>query len=78
MATQKYVGVDGCKGGWIFVAIGPEDSVEFGVFENGRKIVGDDAGPRVENESSHDAGDGCQLSNHLIHCCPLDNIFRLP
>lgn len=34
MIGHRYIGVDGCKAGWFFVATGPGDNVEFGVFEN--------------------------------------------
>jgi hypothetical protein len=33
MPIDKYMGVDGCKAGWFFVAIGPGDDVEIGIFE---------------------------------------------
>ena len=33
MKEDKYLGVDGCKAGWFFVALGTRDSEEFGVFE---------------------------------------------
>ena len=33
MTIDKYMGVDGCKAGWFFVAIGPGDDVEIGIFE---------------------------------------------
>jgi len=34
MTKNRYLGVDGCKAGWFFVAIGPENEAEFGVFES--------------------------------------------
>lgn len=34
MAENKFLGVDGCKAGWFFVAVGPGDEAEFGVFQN--------------------------------------------
>ena len=33
MQSDKHIGVDGCKAGWFFVAIGPDDDVEIGIFE---------------------------------------------
>lgn len=33
MNSSKYIGVDGCKAGWFFVAIGPGDELELGIFE---------------------------------------------
>ena len=33
MPIDKYIGVDGCKAGWFFVAIGPADNLEIGIFE---------------------------------------------
>lgn len=33
MPIEKFIGVDGCKAGWFFVAIGPGDDVEVGIFE---------------------------------------------
>jgi len=33
MPIDKYLGVDGCKAGWFFVAIGPGDDLEIGIFE---------------------------------------------
>ncbi len=32
MPIDKYIGVDSCKAGWFFVAIGPGDAHEFGIF----------------------------------------------
>ena len=32
MPIYNYIGVDGCKVGWFFVAIGPDDGLEFGIF----------------------------------------------
>ena len=32
MPIDKYIGVDGCKAGWFFIAIGPGDAHEFGIF----------------------------------------------
>jgi predicted RNase H-like nuclease len=34
MTKNRYLGVDGCKAGWFFVVIGPENEAEFGVFES--------------------------------------------
>jgi predicted RNase H-like nuclease len=34
MSENKFLGVDGCKAGWFFVAIGQGHEAEFGVFEN--------------------------------------------
>jgi len=34
MAIEKYIGVDGCKAGWFFTAIGPDNDVELGIFES--------------------------------------------
>jgi len=33
LESEKYIGVDGCKAGWFFSAIGPDDDVEIGIFE---------------------------------------------
>ena len=33
MPIDKYIGVDGCKAGWFFVAIGPGAELELGIFE---------------------------------------------
>jgi predicted RNase H-like nuclease len=38
MKEDKFIGVDGCKAGWFFVALGKRDSAEFGVFENIEKL----------------------------------------
>lgn len=38
MKEDRYIGVDGCKAGWFFVAIGPGDNAEFGVFESIEKL----------------------------------------
>ena len=32
MPIDKHIGVDGCKGGWFFIAIGPGDTLEYGIF----------------------------------------------
>ena len=32
MPIDKHIGVDGCKAGWFFIAIGPGDELEFGIF----------------------------------------------
>lgn len=34
MIKNRYIGVDGCRAGWFFVAIGPGDEAEFGTFQN--------------------------------------------
>lgn len=34
MVKSRYLGVDGCKAGWFFVSIGPDENAEFGIFEN--------------------------------------------
>ena len=33
MPIDKHIGVDGCKAGWFFVALGPGDDMEIGIFE---------------------------------------------
>ncbi len=33
MPIEKFIGVDGCKAGWFFVAIELGDDVEIGIFE---------------------------------------------
>ena len=38
MKKEKYLGVDGCKAGWFFVAIGPEDEAQYGIFENMERL----------------------------------------
>ena len=38
MNSFNYVGVDGCKAGWFFVAIGPDDELELGIFETIEKL----------------------------------------
>ena len=38
MPIDKYIGVDGCKAGWFFVAIGPADDLEIGIFETIEKL----------------------------------------
>jgi len=32
MPIDKHIGVDGSKAGWFFIAIGPGDELEFGIF----------------------------------------------
>jgi hypothetical protein len=32
MPIDRHIGVDGCKAGWFFIAIGPGDEFEFGIF----------------------------------------------
>jgi len=38
MTIAKYIGVDGCKAGWFFVAIGSGDELEFGIFATIEKL----------------------------------------
>ena len=38
MNNPKYIGVDGCRAGWFFVAIGPGDELELGIFETIEKL----------------------------------------
>jgi predicted RNase H-like nuclease len=38
MNNPKYIGVDGCKAGWFFVAIGPGDGLELGIFATFEKL----------------------------------------
>ena len=38
MPIDKYIGVDGCKAGWFFVAIGPGDELELGIFKTIEKL----------------------------------------
>ena len=38
MPIDKYIGVDGCKAGWFFIAIGPGDALEFGMFTTIEKL----------------------------------------
>jgi predicted RNase H-like nuclease len=38
MPIDRYIGVDGCKAGWFFVAIGPGDELEFGIFTTIKKL----------------------------------------
>jgi len=38
MPIDKYIGVDGCKAGWFFVAIGPGDELELGIFATIEKL----------------------------------------
>ena len=38
MNEDRYIGVDGCKAGWFFVAIGTGDDAEFGIFESIEKL----------------------------------------
>ena len=34
MIKNGYLGVDGCKAGWFFVAIGPDEDAEFGFYKD--------------------------------------------
>jgi predicted RNase H-like nuclease len=38
MYNPKYIGVDGCKAGWFFVAIGPNTAQEIGIVETIEKL----------------------------------------
>jgi predicted RNase H-like nuclease len=38
MLIDKHIGVDGCKAGWFFIAIGPGDELEFGIFTTIEKL----------------------------------------
>ena len=38
MPIDKHIGVDGCKAGWFFIAIGPGDALEFGIFSTIEKL----------------------------------------
>lgn len=38
MPKYRHIGVDGCKAGWFFIAIGPGDEFEFGIFSNIKKL----------------------------------------
>jgi predicted RNase H-like nuclease len=38
LTKEKYLGVDGCKAGWFFVAIGPGDEAQYGIFENMERL----------------------------------------
>ncbi|MGD8649490.1 MAG: DUF429 domain-containing protein [Desulfobacterales bacterium] len=38
MPIDKYIGVDGCKAGWFFIAIGPGDALEYGIFTTIKRL----------------------------------------
>ncbi len=39
MGEDRYVGVDGCRAGWFFVCLGPQDDIAFGVAETIAQVV---------------------------------------